>query len=369
MSTNPKARAWLEVRADALLANYDRVRASVGPEVRILPMVKADAYGLGANQVVECLERRDPWGYGVAAVSEGVALRVAGVTRPIVVCSPVPPGDVDQAVAANLQPFVGSVGTLEALAAAATRRGATVDWHLDVDTGMGRSGFAADRAEEWLDDVTRAWPGLRLAGLDTHLHSADEDAASIHDQWARLAALVDRIELPEDGVVHILNSAGALRAPEHACSMVRPGIFLYGGAIGTDQPRPDEVVSMKASVGHVREAAAGTTLGYGSTYAATSEERWATLTVGYGDGLPRALSNRGEALIAGARVPIIGRISMDVTVVDITGVSGVDVGSVATLIGHDGQEAVSVDEVAAWADTISYEVLTGFTGRLPRMWT
>ncbi|MEM7417058.1 MAG: alanine racemase [Gemmatimonadota bacterium] len=369
MSTNPKARAWLEVRADALLANYDRVRASVGPGVRILPMVKANAYGLGAEQVVACLEDRDPWGYGVAAVSEGVALRDAGVTRPIVVCSPVPPSDADQVAEASLQPFVGSVRGLERLSDAAARRGVTIDWHLDVDTGMGRSGFPAELTDAWLDDVTRERPGLRLVGVDTHLHSADENADSIHAQWALLAEVVDRIGLPEDGAVHILNSAGALRTPEYARSMVRPGIFLYGGGIGDDLPRPDPVVSMKAAVGHVRDAKPGTTLGYGSTYAATSEERWATLTIGYGDGLPRALSNRGEALVEGARVPIIGRISMDVTVVNITGVSGVDVGSVATLIGRDGQDVVSVDQVAAWADTISYEVLTGLTGRLPRVWT
>ncbi len=158
------------------------------------------------------------------------------------------------------------------------------------------------------------------------------------------------------------------RAPERAHALVRPGIFLYGGEVGEGQPKPQPVVSVRARVVHVRTAAEGSTLGYGATYRARGPERWATLAIGYGDGIPRALGNRGAALIAGRRVPVIGRISMDLTVVHITDLPDVEVGDVATLLGADGDEAITVDEVAREAGTISYEILTGLTRRLPRIW-
>jgi alanine racemase len=149
---------------------------------------------------------------------------------------------------------------------------------------------------------------------------------------------------------------------------VRPGIFLYGGGVGEGLPAPEEVASVRARVEHVRPAPVGTTLGYGSTYRSAADERWATVAIGYGDGLPRALGNRGFALVAGRRVPIIGRISMDVTVVDITGIADVAPGDVVTFLGRDGQAHISVDEVARLVETISYEILTGFTPRLERVW-
>lgn len=369
MSTNPRARAWVEVRADAIRANYQRLRDSAGSGTRVLPMVKADAYGVGAMDVVRTLEPLEPWGYGVAAVSEGIALRDGGVTKPIVVCSPAPIDEAPAAVHAGLQISVSSPEALAALEGAAAAAGRDAEWHLDIDTGMGRSGFDWRSAAEWMPDVLRDRPGLTLRGCYTHLHSADENRESVDEQWSRLAALLPTIaEGRDDLLVHVLNSAGAFRVPEIAHALVRPGIFLYGGGIGADQPHPEAVTSVHARVVHVRDAAAGTTLGYGSTYAATREERWATLSIGYGDGLPRALSNRGKALVEGTFVPIIGRISMDVTVVDITGVPGVGTGSVATLVGEQGGLSIGLDEVAESAGTISYEVLTGWTGRLPRIW-
>ncbi len=362
----------MRVEAEALRRNYGQIRDSVGPEATLLPMVKADGYGVGAGDVVSCLEPLDPWGFGVAAVSEGAALRGLGVARPIVVCSPVPMGELEAAIRHDLQPFVSSLGALDALAAAAEGAGRVAAWHLDVDTGMGRSGFDWRDADAWLPAATAARPGLRWVGVCTHLHSADESEASVHEQWGRLSEVLERVSgldgAPDGLLVHTLNSAGAFRAPGYARALVRPGIFLYGGGVGPGQPEPAQVVSVHARVVHLRDAPAGTTLGYGSTYAATVPERWATLSIGYGDGLPRALSNRGSALVEGVRVPIIGRISMDVTVVDVTGVPEVSEGSVATLIGSQGHEHITLDEVARQADTISYEILTGLTSRLPRVW-
>lgn len=360
----------MQVEADALRRNYARIRDAVGPEVRILPMVKANAYGLGMADVVARLEALEPWGFGVAAVSEGVALRDAGITRPIVVCSPAPEAELPAAVEAGLQLSISSLGALDALEQVAARAGRVAEWHLDIDTGMGRSGFDWRTAEAWLPEVTAPRASLRWVGAYTHLHSADEGAPTVHVQWDRLVTVLDQVsDAPEGLMVHVLNSAGAFRTPEYARSVVRPGIFLYGGSVGPGQPDPDPVASVHARVVHLRDAEPGTTLGYGSTHTATVSERWATLSIGYGDGLPRALSNRGSALVEGERVPIIGRISMDVTVVDVSGVSHVREGSVATLIGSQGDARISLDDVAEQAGTIGYEVLTGLTDRLPRVWS
>lgn len=374
MSTNPKARAWVQVRADALRDNYVRVRDAVGPGTGVLPMVKADAYGLGDIDVVRRLDPLGPWGYGVAAVSEGVRLRAEGVEGRIVVCSPAPKEDIEAAVEHGLELSLSTLHSVRALAAAAERAGRTAAYHVDVDTGMGRSGFDWRDVDAWLAQAVTGVGSARCVGCYTHLHSADENDATVEEQWRRLTGVVERgaaFRSPGDPplVVHILNSAGVFRAPAVARSVVRPGIFLYGGEIGAGQPVPDPVVSVHARVVLTREVPAGSTLGYGSTYVSSRTERWATLPIGYGDGLPRALSNRGRAIIRGSLVPIIGRISMDVTVVDITDVEAAREGDVATLIGSEGDVARTVDEVAGEAGTISYEVLTGLTGRLPRIWT
>lgn len=371
MSTNPKARAWLDIDAAALLSNYARLEKAVGPGVRMLPMVKADAYGLGVAEVVALLEgSAGPWGFGVAAVDEGLRLRSAGVVRPIVVFSPAPPQSIGDAVEAGLTLSVCDLEAVRAIAAHGRRSGKSADVHLEVDTGIGRSGVDWRERATWLPRFrAELGDGIRWTGLYTHLHSAESDPPSVHAQDARFSEWVEAAGGVRAGLLcHVLNSAGVLRAPELARDLVRPGIFVFGGRCDDELPAPRPVASLRARVVYVRDAAAGTTVGYGATHRARAAERWATLSIGYGDGLPRALGNRGHALIHGARLPIVGRISMDVTVVNITGMDGVGVGDVATLIGRDGSEEITVDEVAGQSGTISYEILTGFTPRLPRVW-
>jgi alanine racemase len=370
MSTNPKVRAWVEVRADSLRRNYARVRRAVGADVGVLPMVKADAYGLGVAEVVQVLEPESPWGYGVATVAEGVSLRSSGVERRIVVCSPAPEVEVEQALTHGLQLSVSSLEALAVIEKCAREGAIRASIHVEVDTGMGRSGFDWRTASDWLAGIQeRTGRDIEWVGIYTHLHSADENEGSVREQWARFTdVLSGACDLPEGLVVHLLNSAGSFRTPDFARSIVRPGIFLYGGEIGVGQPAPEPVVAVRARVVHVRDVVEGTTVGYGATYQARRAERWATLAIGYGDGLSRSLGNRGGALIRGCRVPIVGRISMDVTVVDSSDMPSVAVGDVATLIGSDGEETITLDEVARQAGTISYEVLTGLTPRLPRVW-
>jgi alanine racemase len=369
MSTNPTSRAWAEIDAAALLRNARTVQSSVGPNARLLPMVKADAYGLGVAEAVKALELTDPWGFGVATAEEGTELRALGVTRPVVVVSPVPEGSLCAALEADLQIGISSLDALRMTEDTARSLGTRAAIHLEIDTGMGRSGLDWRAADTWGAVVSQATAdALRWVGCYTHLHSADEDSASVHEQWRRFRGALKRLEPPGGVVIHVLNSAGAMRLPEYAVAVVRPGIFLYGGEVGAGLPAPEPVVALRARVVHLKDAAPGDTVGYGATYRAKGSERWATLSIGYGDGLPRALGNQGHALLRGVRTPIIGRISMDVTVVDITGAPDIELGDTATFIGTDGDRRITLDEVAELAGTISYEVLTCLTTRIPRIW-
>jgi alanine racemase len=372
MSTSPEARAWLTVSAHALRRNLARIRSAIGSAPAIIPMVKADGYGLGMREVVRALQGEGVWGWGVATLDEGLRLRDLGVSDPVIVFCPLPPDSVEPALAAGLQVTVSSLESLDRVVAIGRRTNRTPEVHVDVDTGMARSGFDWQRASEWMPRVVDAATAgdVRWVGCYTHLHSAEDDEPSVREQSARLHEVLARgTALPAGLMVHLLNSAGALGFPALARGAVRPGIFLYGGRVGQGRPVPDPVASLHARVVHLRDAAPGTTQGYGATYRARGPERWATLAIGYGDGLPRALGNRGQALLRGVRVPIVGRISMDMTVVDISGVPGVQVGDAATLVGTEGGQGITVDDVAELAGTISYEILTGFTARLPRVWT
>lgn len=407
MSINTDARAWVEVNLDALRANFHVVRDSARPARGVLPMVKADAYGLGAARVVRALEPLEPWGYGVATVQEGIELREFGITRPVLVVAPMPPGLEAAAATAELTPAVSSLDALERWLSAAREIGERLDFHVEVDTGMGRAGFDWSRAAEWAPTVAaRAGADARWAGVFTHFHSADEraeggmgaarvegatDVAGPDDrpvartdpagwesderaqptrvQAERFRAALDALPVPrEQLIVHAANSAASLRWPQMGLDLVRPGIYLYGGAVPAVEP-PAGVVSVRARLALVREVEAGATVGYGATYRAPVRRRWATLGIGYGDGVPRALGNRGVALVRGRRVPFRGRVSMDMIVVDVTDVPDAREGDVATLIGEDGEARVGLDEVAQRADTISYEILTGLTRRLPRLET
>ena len=402
MSTDEQAavdapgRSWVEVRGGALRRNFRRIRDSVGAASAIIPMVKADAYGLGMEAVVQALEPEGPWGYGVATVEEGARLRAGGVVKPVVIVSPLPPEAYDLAVAEALTPTLSEVDALDRLAASAERLGREARFHVEIDTGMGRSGFDWRRIGEWGPALAeRLSDPLVWEGCYTHFHSADVAGDhSTSEQWRRFREALDGLTRDGPagdgatgggptrgglasgapagrgvGLIHACNGAAALRYPSLAADAVRPGIFLYGGAVGAGVAPPDEVVQLRARVTLIREVPEGTTLGYGATYRAGGSERWATLGIGYGDGLPRILGNRGSALLSGRRVPIVGRISMDLTVVDISGIDGVMVGDTGTLIGTDGEARITVDEVAVQAGTISYEILTGLTSRLPRIWT
>lgn len=374
MSTDLKTRAWVELNASALRRNFERARDRAGPQAGILPVVKTDGYGLGFADVIRRLEPLRPWGYGIGAVEEGRALRSLGVDRPALVLATLPPGDVRDAVSLGLRPSVSSIEGLERILEAAIDLRRDVSVHVAVDTGMGRDGFSWDGVDEWAPEVASRTKGpLRWEGVYTHFHSASQPGgASVSvqaERFDRVLAVV-RPLMPEGGIEHMCNSAGVFRRPDLARDLVRTGIFLYGARPGADLSAPEPVVALRARITFVRAAKAGSTLGYGATYRAEKPERWATVGIGYGDGLPRSLGNRGVALVAGARVPIIGRISMGMTVVDITDLSEseADVGSVVTFVGVDRGEAITLEEITALVGRSAYELLTGLSSRLPRIW-
>jgi alanine racemase len=378
MTHDPFVRAWIEIRGDAVRRNLQRIRAAVPEGVSVIPMVKADAYGLGVEGAVEALRPEAPAAWGVALVEEGERLRALGVQDPVVVFAPVAPTVLERALEAELTLSVSDLDLAERLGELAGARGRAAAIQVEVDTGMGRAGLPWDRASEWgprLQALT-AGGSLRWEGCFTHFHSADEGEegggpASMEAQAERFRRALEVLGTEPGGPLlrHLGNSAAALRRPALVGGAVRPGIFLYGGSAGAELPAPEPAVALRARVSLVREVAPGTTVGYGATYRATRTERWATLSIGYGDGLPRALSNRGAVLLRGRRAPMVGRISMDMTVVDITDIPGVQPGDVATLLGEDGALRITVEEMAMEAGTINYEILTGFTPRLPRVWT
>lgn len=390
MSTDPRSRAWLEVDASALRANFLAVRSAMGEESRILAMVKADGYGLGALETVRTLEPLGPWGYGVATVEEGARLRGWGIQRPVVLVSPLPPGQELTAISEGITPTISHLQGLERLLKAVREVDGGVDgslpapaFHLEVDTGMGRAGVP------W-QDLPTLLPRFRemarqggavLEAYFTHFHSADlmGGEESVMEQWNRFAQALGGSS--PDGFwqggngdepwIHSANSAALFRSQAVAAQGCRPGIFLFGGRPGEDLPTPMPVVTLRARVVRVEKVASGSTLGYGATYRAQGDEWWVTVAMGYGDGLPRVLSNRGEAVFRGVRVPIVGRISMDLTVVECSSAVEGDpprVGEVVTFLGRDGAAGISLEEMAEWANTIHYEILTGFSPRLPRIW-
>lgn len=359
-----------------LRRNLRRVKDAAGAAV--VPMLKANAYGLGVQAVLRTvraeLAAHELFAIGVAAVAEGEELRALGWTGRVIVFAPAPPGEYPRAAAADLALALSEVDAVRHWAHAARQAGRRLAFHAEIDTGMGRAGLPYAQAAEWGPAIDAlAADLLEWEGCFTHFHSADEpDLAPTDEQQRRFLRAVDALPPRADGlprrIVHSANSAASVRRGGYGGDVVRPGIFLYGGSAGPGT-RPDPVVSVRARVALVKEVPAGWTCGYGATYTARRPERWGTLSIGYGDGLRRALSpGGGEALVHGRRVPVIGRISMDMTVVDLTDVPGAGVGDVATLIGRDGDEEITVDQVAARVGTISYEILTGLGTRLPRLY-
>jgi alanine racemase len=354
-------RAWLTIDLAALRANAQALATHAG--TRLAPVLKADAYGLGAPAVARALEPLDPWGYCVATPAEGADLRSAGITRPILCCPPMDPAEAPALVAADLQPAIGHREALHAF----QRAGGTA-WQLAVDTGMVRAGVPWETLHEW-KPVLAAHPPT---GIFTHFHSADVPDATMADQEHRFAAAL--AELPaRPTLVHTDNSAAAARREPGTArgTVTRSGLFLYGVGTGpTARLHPRPVVGLKARIVELHEVATGDTVGYDGAYTAPGPRRIATVNVGYADGYRRALGNRGFMLVRGRRAPITGWVTMDMTMLDVTE-CGAELGDIATAIGTDDAApgvSLGLEALAAHAQCSPYELLVALRLRLPRVY-
>lgn len=360
-------RCWAEIDREALRHNLAAVRSQVGPNVRVMAVVKANAYGHGVGEVAQALADGVEM-FGVANVSEAEELRssVAGV--PIFILGPALPEERERIVAARFIPTVSTIKEAQAFDALAG--GQRVAVHLKLDTGMGRIGIKESEAGAVTREIV-ALPRIEVAGLASHLPVADEDDAFTREQLARFHREV--AELRKLGldrpVVHVENSAGIIAYPAQAGDMVRAGLMLYGSAPLVEfQPRLRAVMTWKTRITLVRDMPAGHGISYGRTFITPKPMRIATLAVGYADGYQRHLSNRGaEVLIRGRRCPVLGRVTMDQILVDVTALPGVEAGEEAVLLGRQGEEEIFAAELAQKSGTIPWEIFTGVGRRVRRV--
>ena len=363
-----------EIDLSAIAQNVALACRLAGPRTQVMAVVKADAYGHGALRVARtALDAGATW-LGVATPEEAVPLRVEGITSRILVLGPIAPEQTDLVTDHDLDQCVSDPGQADVLDRAGRARGRVLTLHLKVDTGMGRVGIRPHEVRGAAERM-RALSWVRLVGLMTHFAEAEaEDPAFAREQLARFAEAARGLAaagIPAP-IRHAANSAGLLFLPEARLDLVRPGIMLYGchprGPRGGPEPALRPALRLRTAISQIRSVARGESVSYGRTFVAPGDLRVATLPAGYADGVGRLLSNRGHVLIHGSRVPILGRVCMDMTMVDVTGVPDARVGDEAVLIGRQGSQEISVDEVAEIQGTISYEVLCRISPRVPRVY-
>lgn len=334
-----------------------RLRELAGEASRLFAVVKANGYGHGAVDVARAAIDAGAYGLAVVTIDEAIELRGVAEAGRILVMGPILPDEAAGAAESGFALTCSTPAQARALGEAAGSR--TVPVHVKVDTGMSRYGALPQELDE-IFAVLRTSGGLTLAGIWTHLATADSDAGFSRQQFQ---ALLDRAPAGP-AIRHVANSTALIRHPEMALDGVRVGIAMYG----CEDARMEPVMTLRARVGQIKEIAGGASVGYGRSWVATRPSRIATVTIGYADGVHRARSNTGEVLIRGRRAPQIGRVSMDSLAADITGIPDVAVGDAVTIFGRDGEQTISAEEVAAWSGTISYEVLTSVGTRVRRVY-
>lgn len=363
-------RAWVEVDLEAIRHNITAIRRLLKPSTQFMSVVKADGYGHGAVAVARtALSAGASW-LAVATVEEGISLRRGGIKAPILLFGPtIYKEEIDALAEHRLQPTVCSLDQARRLSEAEL---GPIPIHLKVDTGMSRLGVSCQEAQELLGAI-RVLPNVSVASLYSHLAAADAvDPTTTSEQFARFAQLVDTLQRQglRPPLVHLANSAGTLTFPDTHFDMVRIGLAQYGlypsshlQAVVTLRP----ALALKAKIIFVKTVPPGTGVSYGHTFRTARRTRLATISIGYGDGISRALSNRIDFLVRGRRARQVGTITMDQCVIDITDVPEAFDGDVATLLGRDGEERMSIAEWAERLGTIPYEILTALSPRLPRI--
>ncbi|HUI73640.1 MAG TPA: alanine racemase [Candidatus Acidoferrum sp.] len=385
---------WAEVSLPALVHNLRTIREFVNPKEekrktprKILSIVKGNGYGHGGTQVAKALEKAGSDWFGVTCTSEGIEVREAGIRKPTLVLTSFWPGEESRLLEYKLSPAVIRCEQLMALENAAKRRKMaknSVGFHLKIDTGMNRLGISPSDVECFAGHLAKC-PHLRLEGVFTHFASSEVfDGSPVgkqtQQQEERFHAALARLRTlgVDPGIVHLANSAAIASRPETWGDMVRPGVILYGYHPGYEpaelRAKAEKnlplkpVMSLRSRIISLREVPAGSGVGYNAKFVAQKPSRIAVLAAGYGDGIHRSLGNRGNVLVRGKLAPIVGIVSMDVTMLDVTGVEGVKVGDVATIYGTDGADVLPANQVARGIGTVTSDLLCAVTQRVPRIY-
>jgi alanine racemase len=358
-----------EIRLGALRRNFATARELAGPGVKVMAIVKANAYGHGILQVAREFVRDGADYLGVAFLEEGIFLRKNGIASPILVLGAVATQQIALFLEHDLTITLPSLEKARAVSSVAVAMGKTAKVHLKVDTGMERIGVHWYSATPFLEEV-HSLPGLEVEGIFSHFATADDDldfAREQLDRFREVLAILDAAGL-RPPIVHLANSAALVNLPESRFDLVRPGLLLYGY-----EPSPsrkvgvDPVMRLVSRVSYFKSVRAGAGVSYGRIWTAPEDTRLATVPIGYGDGYPRALSNKGEVIIRGRRLPVVGRVCMDQLMVDLGPDSQVRVGDNVVLLGRDGTESINAWALADALDTIPYEIFTGIATRVPRI--
>jgi len=359
---------------DALAFNLRSARRFLGTETDVMAVVKANAYGHGA---VECSRRLKDEGVkilAVAIVEEALQLRHAGIEGEILILGGIWPEQAATVLENDLTPVVCRLDSAEALDSLSGRHNIRTKIHIKIDTGMGRIGVPFSRAGEFAAAISRL-KNIQVEGLMTHFASADDLSQSDYTNF-QIDRFGSAVETFADAgirpaILDLANSPASVAFPRSRSGLVRLGGILFGlgGDILPDVPQPElkPVMSVTSEVGFLKEVSAGDSLGYGRTFIAQRNSIVATVPIGYADGYPRALSNKGEMIVCGKKAPVVGRVSMDWTILDVTDIPNVEIGTKVTVIGHDGDESISAECLAADTDTISYEITCGFSSRVARI--
>jgi len=364
---------WLEIDVAALSGNVRAIAARVGPDTAVWPVVKADGYGHGLEVAARAFLAAGAAGVCVASLDEALALRAAGIAGAVLILYPVPVGMMEEAAGHGFQLAVSTIEDATALAtrwvaSGAAGRGNTLRLHLEIDTGLTRMGIMPGQAGAALDQL--AAPGLSIVAVWSHLATPDDAVASTH-QEGRLAQAVDAARSRGDTTDHHLAATGGLLTGRGVdAAMVRPGLLAYGVTPAVDIEPPPGIrpaMRIKARAIRIAEIAEGTAVGYGGTWVARRTSRIATLPIGYGDGYPRSMTG-APVLVRGQRAAIVGVVSMDALMVDVTDVAGVSGDDEFVLLGSQSTDVITCLDLAQWRNTIPWEVLTGMARRPTRVY-
>ncbi|HEY0456889.1 MAG TPA: alanine racemase [Verrucomicrobiae bacterium] len=376
MKALPQYRCWAEVDFNALRGNLAWIRHRVGPEVKIMTVVKADAYGHGLKQIAALLMQSGTDIFGVANLAEAQAIRAVGRGWPILMLGACLPHEVEAAIRDQVMVTISSLAEARAFSKAAARLGKAAQVHLKIDTGMGRLGARPEEAKRLLAKMEKL-PGLAIKGIYTHYACAEDDKVVSKRQGDIFLQTLKDLRISERKIefVHANNSAALILEPRTIFNTVRPGLLVYGIVPQGRRHISDEIsgqlrpaLSWKCRVSLVKEIPKNFSLSYGGSFVSKRAMRVATLTAGYGDGYLRAGSNRAQVLIRGRRCPLLGRVTMDQILIDVSQVARVESGDEAVLIGRQGADEISATELASWLGTIAWEILTNITYRVPRLY-